>query len=364
MRRKDFQDLLGLTPFRIATDKSSNNIVIVKEGGTILYMNDAVLKSTGHTEDELIKRNVNSVGLWGGYMSKSFQEGIWKTINAGKTFVGEVVNKRKNGAKFINELSIFPIVGAENHPILFVSVARDITKEREIDRTKTDFIALASHQLRTPLANMSLALDLVLTDSKNEIREDHKKKLEQVYKSVHDMAGLIGALLDVSKIQLGTFVIEPRPTDIKVTISMVLDKLKLRAGAKGLRIVEKIKDDLPIVQSDRNIVQMVLQNVLSNAIKYTPDKGLIVVKAHRDKERIIISVQDTGWGIPKKEQDQIFSKFFRANNVTRKEAQGVGMGLYLAKMLLQAIKGNIYFESKENIGTTFYISIPINNHSH
>ncbi|WP_319526182.1 PAS domain-containing sensor histidine kinase [uncultured Desulfosarcina sp.] len=350
---------IGISPFKLATDNSKNNVAITDHKGTIIYANNFLLKNTGYKEEELIGRNIVELGLWGGFMAKSFRTTIWQTIKEGQTFTGEVANRRKNGARYIEKLSIYPIESRTESP-LYVSLSRDITKEREIDRIKTDFIALASHQLRTPLSNMSLAIDLIkMSESKeNRLTEKTKKRLNEIYEDIHDMGALIGVLLDVSKIQLGTFIVESRPMSIANAMDRIIDKFEHRLKAKRIRLIKKY-NEVPQIQSDKNIVGMVLQNIISNAIKYTPKNGIIAILIRKENQKIKIKVKDTGYGIPKDAQDKIFSKFFRANNITKIDAQGVGMGLYLAKILLEGIKGHITFDSEENAGTTFHITLPL-----
>ena len=115
--------------------------------------------------------------------------------------------------------------------------------------------------------------------------------------------------------------------------------------------------------SDKNVVKIVLHNLLSNAAKYTPERGMVVFKTKLEKDRLLFIVRDSGWGIPADEQEKIFSQFYRAENIKTKEAGGIGLGLYMSKLLLKAINGKIWFASRENEGTTFYLSLPLVEYS-
>jgi signal transduction histidine kinase len=241
-----------------------------------------------------------------------------------------------------------------------VEVFRDITKEKEIDKAKTEFVSLASHQLRTPLSTVSWYSEMLLAGDAGEVTPDQKKYLEEIYRGNQRMVDLVNTLLDVSRIEMGTFMVEPKPTDIVKLAKSVIDEQKLQISEKKLKFSSSFGNYIPLVRVDPKLLRMVIQNLLSNAIKYSPDGGKIEVAIFmEDKKNVLLTVADAGYGIPKNQQDRIFTKLFRADNVIGKDTEGTGLGLYIAKSIVEQAKGKISFDSIENKGTTFYVTLPI-----
>jgi two-component system sensor histidine kinase VicK len=159
---------------------------------------------------------------------------------------------------------------------------------------------------------------------------------------------------------LGTFDGESKPTNISALVESVLDEQKLQIEEKKLKLKCAFVVNIPLIQVDPKLIRMVVQNLLSNAIKYTPERGKISISlAMCDKKNVIIKMSDTGYGIPKSQQDKIFTKLFRADNVVGKDTEGTGLGLYIAKSIVDQAGGKLGFESVENKGTTFHVLLPI-----
>lgn len=254
-------------------------------------------------------------------------------------------------------------------------VAQDVSKHQQLNKAKTDFVALASHQLRTPLSIIKWYVDFLLLGDAGEISEEQRKYLEEVYQSNERLIELVNALLDVSRIDVGTFAIEPEPTDIIERAETALKKLQGEIDKKKIKI-DKQFDLLPRTNLDPRLTKIVFVNILSNAVKYTPEGGRIIVKIKKTEKDIFVRITDTGCGIPKEEQPKIFTKMFRAHNAQRIESIGTGLGLYIVKAVIEKSGGKIWFESpsldllleaeqegreqpKENQGTTFNITIPL-----
>jgi signal transduction histidine kinase len=240
-----------------------------------------------------------------------------------------------------------------------VLILHDITHMKEIDKMKTEFISLASHQLRTPLAAMRWFIEMLLGGDIGELLPEQKEIITNVYQSNERMILLVNALLNISRIESGRMVIDPTPTDIPGLISSVIQEVQQGAELKDISIQTKYADVVPPVSVDPRLIRHVYTNLLTNAIKYTPPKGTITVELTVHKNTIQSKVQDSGYGIPKKDHKRIFQKFFRAQNIQKMETDGTGLGLYLAKMIVQASGGEIWFESTEGKGSTFYFTIPI-----
>jgi len=264
----------------------------------------------------------------------------------------------KNKIKFPVAITVSPVI-LDNKIIGAVEVFRDITKEQEIDKAKSEFVSLASHQLRTPLTTVSWYTEMILNGDVGIITPEQKKYLEEIYQGNRRMIDLVNTLLDVSRIEMGTFKVEPKKTDIIMLSESVLNEQRPKIEQKKLEIVEKFNRDIPTFLTDPRLLRIVFQNLLANAVEYTPPKGKIeFFISLQNKKTILIKVSDTGYGIPKNQQDKIFMKLFRADNIREKATNGTGLGLYIAKSVVLNLGGEIWFESKENKGTTFYVTLP------
>ena len=242
-----------------------------------------------------------------------------------------------------------------------VAILRDMTKEKEIDKAKTEFVSLASHQLRTPLSTVNWYAEMLLAGDVGALNKKQKKYLDEVYRSNQRMVELVNALLNVSSLELGTFVIEPKSVDIRKLAKDVVDEQKPQINIKKIKFAFSCGKNVSFMRADPKLMRMVVQNILSNSVKYTPEGGHVRLSLSlADEKNIQIKISDTGYGIPKKQHDKIFSKLFRADNVRNKDTDGTGLGLYIVKSIVEKSGGKIWFESPvENRGTIFYVILPI-----
>lgn len=366
-----------LKKYELAVQGSSEHIIITNPDGIIVFANPAVEKITGFKREETIGRKAGSKELWGGLMGKNFYDKLWKTIKIDKkNFTGEVRNKRKNGEEYFALSTISPIIDSKNEVEFFVGIERDITHEKEIDKAKTEFTSLASHQLRTPLSAINLYVEKLLTVNAGEINPEQKKFLEEAYQGGQRMTKLVNALLNVSSIEIGTFKVEPEENiDLAKLTQTIINESKTIIEEKKLK-VNLEKTDLPTIPLDPNLMTIILQNLLTNAVKYTHENGTIIIRLKTVKageilsgqknaeDSFLIEVKDNGIGIPKSQNELIFNKLFRADNARKSDTEGIGLGLYLVESLIQHCQGKIWFESQENIGTSFFVTIPTSGMKH
>ncbi len=354
--KKFAQDLIK---FQLAVENVSDLIVITDIEGRIIYVNKAIKRITGFRKRDVLNRKAGSKGLWGGLMEKEFYRKMWKTIKNKKPFTGEFKNKRKNGEEYYSIVNIVPVLGENNQISFFVAVERDITERRRIDRAKSEFVSLASHQLRTPLSTIRWYSEMLIAGDAGKLKKEQSKYIEEIYRGNTRMIELVNALLNVSTLELGTFIIEPEIIDIRDISDKVIEALSQRIKEKELKFIKKYDKDIPKINLDRKLVSVILENILTNAVKYTPKKGEVELKILKEKKNVKIVVIDSGIGIPKKQQDRIFEKLFRADNVKATDTDGTGLGLYIVKSILDQTGGKIWFKSKENKGSTFFVTIPL-----
>jgi PAS domain S-box-containing protein len=239
-----------------------------------------------------------------------------------------------------------------------IIVFRDTTKEQQISRAKDEFVSLVSHQLRTPLTNMNWRLEMLIDGEAGKLTDEQKKYLAEIERGTDRMTDLVNLFLNVSRIHLGTLAITLSPCNIHTLIALAWEEYAPVATRKEIILKKKFDKTIQHMNCDPKIFHVILQNIISNAVAYTPPKGTITIQTKKERAAVIISVADTGIGIPKKDQPKIFTKLFRAENVRESHPDGNGLGLYVTQSLIQESGGTIWFESQEGKGTTFFISYP------
>tara|TARA_Y100000310_G_scaffold85265_1_gene82095 strand:+ start:10188 stop:12320 length:2133 start_codon:yes stop_codon:yes gene_type:complete len=259
----------------------------------------------------------------------------------------------------ILEVSTVPIIKEKERAGTLV-ILHDITREKRVEKMKTEFVSIAAHQLRTPLSITKWAIKMLLAEDLGEIPKKQKDVLSRADQSNDRMIDLINDLLNITKIEEGRYIYKPILSDLKEVTQFVVDSLKESIKTYKVEVdFQKPIKKLPKIKIDVVKVKLAIQNILDNAIRYSPEGGKVTVSLKYDKKEIEFSVKDNGIGIPKKYQPRIFTKFFRGINAVRKETEGSGLGLYIAKNIIEAHGGRIWFESQENNGATFHFALPI-----
>jgi len=238
-------------------------------------------------------------------------------------------------------------------------ILHDITREKIVERMKTEFVSISAHQLRTPLSAIKWSLKMLLDGDLGEISLEQKEFIEKAYASNERMIKLINDLLNVTRIEEGRYLFSLSYENIANIIKEQYQTFKELAEKKGLKMELIFKQDkFPLVKVDKEKISLVIQNLIENAIHYT-QKGKITITLESKDREIIFSVEDTGIGIPKDQQERVFSRFFRAENAILSETEGTGLGLFISKNIIEAHGGKIWFKSEEGKGTTFYFTLPI-----
>jgi len=237
-------------------------------------------------------------------------------------------------------------------------VLHDISREKIIEKLKTEFVSLAAHQLRTPLSAIKWSLRMILDGDLGRINKDQKEIMEKTYQSNERMITLVNDLLNVARIEEGKYAINPAFIDVVKICQSVIDSLADGFKKKGIEFKFIKPSRKPImIFVDEEKIRLVLQNVLDNALKYTAKPGKVFLSIKETPTSATVEVKDTGIGIAKNEQKMVFSKFFRASEAILAEPTGSGLGLYMAKNIIDSHGGKIGFKSQPGKGTTFYFII-------
>lgn len=230
---------------------------------------------------------------------------------------------------------------------------------QRLDEAKDEFISMASHQLRTPLTSIKGYISMIIDGDVGKISDRQKHMLEEAFISSERMVRLINDFLNVSRLQTGKFVIEKRDTDLAKVVQQEIESLEQNAKARNLKFTVSVPKKMPILSLDEGKIRQVIMNFADNAIYYSKEKSTIKVSLKLDKQDVWFSVKDNGIGVPESEQANLFSKFFRAANARRQRPDGTGVGLYLAKRVIQDHHGDVFVESKEGKGSTFGFQLPL-----
>ena len=331
------------------------------EFGRITRVNPAAQGILGYSEDELVgtwfPKKIIAVSA-DDVPTNLIDRPITKAFLTGRPIAEKMFYRRQDGQEIPVSINVSPIL-LNGKPLGAIEVFRDISLEQEVDRMKSEFISLASHQLRTPLSAIKTYTHMLTDGYMGDLNEAQNKSLSTIVGATNRMNELISTLLNITRIESGTIAISPKLVKLNELVEALMPELELMATAKSIDLKLQLRGKgSTAIKTDALIVKEIVTNLVSNAIKYTPDNGQVTITIRPHRNEVQVEVTDSGWGIPKFSQDQVFSKFFRAQNIVKRETTGTGLGLYLVKGLLDTLDGKIWFHSEEGAGTNFFFTLP------
>lgn len=337
-------------------------LVVMNLREEVTIINQAALKMMGLTQEEVVGQKwATLIKLMdeGGKKIDERRFPLKKALETGMAvFERRFYCGRKDGSRFPVSITASPIVMDEEQ-IGGIMVFQDITHEREVDQAKTEFVSFASHQLRTPLSTINWYTEMLLDGDAGKINKAQSDYLREIYASCQRMVKLVNDILNVSRLELGTFMIQPELIQITKIAEESLRELDSKLNEQKTKLIKKYDPNLPEIPLDLKLTHMIFLNLLSNAVKYSPEGSEVLLEIQKKKKHVLILVKDHGYGIPAHQQSKMFSKLFRADNVTTKPIEGTGFGLYIIKTIIEKSGGKIWFESVENQGTTFFVQLPL-----
>lgn len=338
-------------------------IIVIDRRSRINLLNPSAVEALGFDEDDIGK----TISSDNNYSMENFREILsdhidfnTKVINAKSdqfSLQEKVVIKNKNGDVTYKVMTI-KVYDNSGHNIGVMKVFNNVTREQMIDKLKSEFISIAAHQLRTPLSSIKWVIKMILSGDAGELNEEQADLLNKGYKSNERMITLVNDMLDVSRIEEGRFGYNFEVEDFMEILNTIVDTMQVQIEEKHLKFSIHKPDKVPFVEMDKKRMSLVIQNLLENAVKYTPEYGRIEVSIETEKDFLRIRIKDNGVGIPEEDRSKMFSKFFRANNVVRMQTEGSGLGLFIVKNIIIKHGGSIDFESEEGSGTEFILTIP------
>jgi PAS domain S-box-containing protein len=338
---------------------SMEGILTVDNALRIVDFNPAMERLTGWRESEVLgrfyyevlrpkDRQGNEVGLQGSPILQAF---------AGQRVVNwEMLISARDGQSFAVSVTASCVRSAWGEPMNGILNVRDITREREEEEQRSRFVSVISHELQTPIAIIKgYASTLARTDAMLDPAA-LRSRLIAVEEEADRLNKLVGNLLYASRIQAGGLQMEIAPLDLPLLIEGVVRRQQ--AKSPGISVTLDLPPNLPRVMADRDRIEEVLQNLLDNAIKYSPRQRSFTVACSATGDEVIVSVSDSGMGISVRDQEQIFNRFQRAGNTTTQSLPGAGLGLYICRAIVEAHGGHIWVESTLHEGSTFSFSLP------
>ncbi|OHA79539.1 MAG: hypothetical protein A2747_03825 [Candidatus Yonathbacteria bacterium RIFCSPHIGHO2_01_FULL_44_41] len=366
-RAKDDALLASLGEGMIATDKSGNIIAINHIAETLLGLKaTAAIGKKASDICEALDENGKEI--------HEEQRTFAVTTTVGVATISKIMHyRRKNYGYFPVAITVTPVM-LKGKAIGSIEIFRDITKEKEIEKTRGDLLSLASHQLRTPLSGTKWLIETLKRGLHGPLTAGQTEYLDEIYKINERMTGLVHDMLDVLRMESDGGQAKKENVSIKDLLATVFETL--HGVAESKKIIIRLPDDGDyVVNTDRILLQNILESLLTNAINYSkPGREVAIsieqrLRANRvaqdsdsrseSPDEIIFAVKDSGIGIPRDEQRQIFERFYRASNAKTFDTRGSGLGLYIAAMLAKKIGAHLSFESKEGVGSTFYVHLPL-----
>ncbi|MHB1004840.1 MAG: MASE3 domain-containing protein [Chloroflexota bacterium] len=333
-----------------AVEQSPATVVITDTRGSIEYVNPKFVQLTGYTREEVIGHNPSI--LQSGQTPREVYQNLWHTIRAGNEWHGEFLNKNKNGVLYWEAASISPVRDSDGAITHFVAVKEDITERKREEQFREEYVSLISHDLRAPLTVIIGQAQLLLrATDKPEVA---RRSGEAILTSGRRMGAMIQDLVDTVRLESGQVSLDRVSADLP---SLVMDlRGRMATGGEAERIEVRPGDrNIPPALADVNSLERILTNLLSNALKYSEAEVRVAVEA-RDNQ-LVVSVSDRGRGIARDDLPRIFDRFYRVSGSLRPE--GLGLGLYITKMLVEANGGHIWVESEVGRGSTFFFTLPV-----
>ncbi len=324
----------------------------MKRNGTIISVNNAMLRFFKVEEGRLDGLDIFSLLT----VSDTQKSELLPTLIRRGQYINdeEISTQNTSGAIQWALLSSFPY-GHNQESLLTLF---DITKQKEVDKAKSEFVSLASHQLRTPISAMRWNIELMAGENLGPLTVEQKAYLQKISRNTEKMNLIINDFLDVSQLEMGTFATEIISVELNSFLEKIYEEFTERIARKNISFNKNYPGGTLTLKTDEHLLHNAISNLVSNAVKYTPDTGAVTVAYTADQHQITFTVTDTGMGIPEAEQTQLFSKFFRATNAKNEVTEGTGLGLYIVSQAIEKLGGTIAVQSVINQGTTFTVSIP------
>lgn len=336
-----------------ALQQIDDAVFITDINGKIMYVNNAFEKMTGYGVDEAIGKTPSIINS--DHHRPEYFKDLWKTILSGKVFRKRIINKRKNGSLFHADHTITPIKNDEGEITHFVASWKDITEQIKEHQMRGELINLVSHELKTPLTTIKTLTQMLLRNAKKRNDQESKDFFERMDMQVNKLIKFINDLLDVSNIDGGKLRYQFQKTDFDRLVKNVVEESRLYLQTHSIQLEGKSDT---IVQADPHRLEQAINNLLTNACKFSPKDKPVIVQRKKENGAAVLLVKDQGRGISKKEQKRIFSRYYRVRSKENRSIPGVGLGLFITSEIIKRHRGDIWVDSEPDKGSEFGFSVP------
>jgi uncharacterized integral membrane protein (TIGR00697 family) len=341
-----------------------DGLVITDKDGRIVSVNKAFEEILGWTSTEVLRKQMTEVLRRYDEFGREVphKKRVLTRVLEGEKMVTPSTNhtflEKKNGTKFPVRIIVTPVL-VDDNIIGAVEIFQDVTKEKEIEKLRTDFLMLASHQLRTPLSGTRWIVETFKKGILGQMNEKQNQYLDNLYQINSRMIKLVSDMLNVLRIESGSFYVYKEKFPLNKICEDIIEMVKATAQEKSVTIENHLKDKPTITaETDIKLAKIIILSFISNAINYSKNGGKIILDSEEFENGIVVSVEDDGIGIPKDEQRRIFERFYRGSNANLIKTDGTGLGLSISSTLAKKIGAQITFESTEGKGSIFYLHIP------
>ena len=328
---------------------SPDPTLVTNKEGYIVYVNPAWEKHTGYVLEEVVGKNPRFLASV--KTPKGIYKKIWNALLNGKAITTEeVIDKKKDGTEYQIRSKFYPILD-NIESTYFIQVIHDITEQKEYENMRKSFLSMAAHELKTPITTLKLLFQIV--NNQIGISKKAEHSLIMIDRELDRLTDLIDEMLDLSRVETNKMVITSRPFKLTQLISRILEKFQFLL--ENHTIIFNHTNEY-IASGDEYRIEQVIINLLTNAIKYTPELTIITITVNKKGKKVIVAVKDEGPGIPSQKLLHVFEKFYQ---VTDKGKLGFGLGLYISSEIVRAHREKLWVESQIGRGTTFYFSLPL-----
>lgn len=354
-----------------AVEQSPLLVSITDTEGVIVYVNQGFVRISGYAAAEVLGKTARL--LRDGALPCEEAKHLRETVLAGGTWYGEFVNHKKSGEPFWESVSVSPIRDSDGEITRLLLIKKDVTENKKAaralvdakreaekaSRAKSYFLAQMSHELRTPINAVIGFADMLLGAYFGPLGEKQAEYVEDIRKAGKHLLSLIAPILDLSRIEAGRLELLESDISVRLLVDECLAIMRGQVGKKNLEIRAELASALPDLRADEQAVRQILLNILGNAAKFTPDGGTITVSAELSTAGgLDIVVTDTGTGIASDDIENLFQPFKQGDPYVAQETEGVGLGLVIAKALVEAHQGKIHVESAPGAGTSVHVAFP------
>ncbi len=351
---------------RIITERNKNEailrnladgVIVTDLHGNVMALSSVAEQWLGVKEDEARGKPLGE--LWRNRQLLRLIRQIARNPEA-KSLAVEIVDRPRSGWQLRTfECKAAPVLTAERERIGVVTIVRDVTREREVDRMKTELVSMVAHELRSPLTSIRGFSELLMDPDLD--RDQVREFASIIHEETSRLSELVNKFLDISRLESGKLQPQKEDLDLAEVVTSVVGSHGSLAQEKNITVEWEHRDGLPTIRADRQMMTQLVLNLFSNAVKYSPAGSRVRLDVHKRGRELVLSVEDEGYGIPKKDLPHIFNKFYRASNVDSSEngAQGSGLGLALVQRIVQMHGGRIRVQSEVGKGTTFRVYFPL-----